>query len=296
MRKGKYVDLLKEKFGDEVLKSMLDFENMKLNFGSAEERYSKINTKEIIKEFYPEVSFDVDWAFDFPSWIGSLDFSKPNVKDIMVIGMEPHVRNEKISFQATYGLRETAPNEFKELSNGNKPLSNGNNPRLWNNLNALFGSSEDYENRDFLSKFYVTDLSHFAVSGKAKEVNKIKGWPKTRNEIAKKFLKREIEVINPKYIVSQGNAVADFIDRMLDSWELEKNIQPQDFECGLLPERCKNTPAFKRYSLNGNKTIHLRLPHIASGNGNYFWIPAKKNAEIRKARLQGIRSVIESLT
>ena len=288
MRKEKYVDLLKEKFGDDVLRSMLDFENMKLNFGSAEERYSKINTKEIIKEFYPEVSLENDWSFDFPSWIGSLDFSKQNVKDIMVIGMEPHIRKEKISFQATYGLRETAPNEFKELSNGN-------NPRLWNNLNALFGSSDCYENRDFLSKFYVTDLSHFAVSGKAKEVNKIKDWPKTRNEISKKFLKREIEIINPKYIVSQGNAVADFIDRMLDSWELEKNIKPQDIEFGLLPERCKNTPVFKRFSLNGNKIIHLRLPHIASGNGNYFWIPAKKNAEIRKARLQVIRSIIESL-
>ena len=197
--------------------------------------------------------------------------------------MEPHIRDRY--YQATYGLRETDDGIYGEIDEGG-------NKKLWNNLNALFGVTDDYKNYEFLSRFYVTDMSHFAVKGFAKLMRDVKEWQKIRSDVAEKFLTREIKLIKPKYIISQGNDVADFIDnRILEkNGKLVKIKTPRDFEQGLLPKRCTGSPMFKKFDIENRSLIHIRLPHLASGNGNYFWIPASHNAELRKKRLEGVRS------
>ncbi len=295
MNREKYIEFLQKKFGDEVLNAILDTNENKLSLkkGDSTQIYSqdlKDTIIEKIKSYSPEeYTKDIEaemWAFDFPSWIGNLDFTNLNVKEIMVIGMEPHIRSRY--YQATYGLRETHPNFYGELDEGG-------NEMLWKNLNDLFGNNEEYKNIDFLSRFYVTDLSHFAVKGKAKEIHRIKGWHKIRNNIAQKFLSEEIMLIKPKYIVSQGNVVADFIDKNIfkNHWELIAYKKTSEFKTKL-PDKCKTSPSFKKYIQNGSTVIHLRLPHIASGNSNYFWTPAQ--AEPRKIRISGIKKELNEFS
>ncbi|PCE62896.1 hypothetical protein [Sediminicola luteus] len=178
MNQTEYLDFLEEKFGKSITEIMLNKEttNLSLTDGLACKVYCHNKEQEIknkIKEFtqnkrsiISETLIDNEvWAFDFPSWTGELDFNKQHIKEIMVIGMEPHIRDR--FFQATYGLRETKKNEFHEIDEGA-------NKNLWNNLNSLFGNKKDYKVRDFLDKFYVTDLSHFAIKGEAKEILKVK--------------------------------------------------------------------------------------------------------------------------
>ena len=253
--------------------------------GNANQLYTKgllQKNKEKVKKLIPKYEEQLEennWAFDFPGWIGELDFSGTHTKEIMVLGMEPHIG--KRDFQVTYGLRETGKDIFGELD---EYLSN---TRLWKNLYGLFGNESGYQSKEFLKKFYITDMSHFAVQGKASEMLSFKKWRKIRAEVANIFLPREIELIRPKYIVSQGNDVADFIEyKVLD--KLGKRIAKkatQDFTT-LLPKQCKNSPTFKKYEIFNTEIIHLRLPHVGSPNGNYFWTPAQ--FENRTKRLSGI--------
>ena len=287
MSKEKYVDFLKSKFGYEIVNEMINSTSkIELKMGRRDDIYFKdmsYSNKEIVKELVPEYKDIIekeDWAFDFPGWIGDLDFSEENVKEIMVVGMEPHIR--ETYYQTTYGLRETKPNSFEEINDGN-------NKKLWSNLNDLFGYSKNHENKEFLSRLYVTDMSHFAVKGKAKEIHKINNWNIIRNNIARKYLLDEIKLIKPKYIISQGNIVADFIDEILhqEIGEAIATKHTSEFKTEL-PKQCVNSPMIKKYKFNNNQLIHVKLPHIASGNSNYFWTPAQK--ENRHKRLTGIRN------
>ena len=130
-------------------------------------------------------------------------------------------------------------------------------------------------------------MSHFAVQGKANEMLSFKKWKKIRSEVAEIFLPKEIELIRPRFIVSQGNDVADFIEyKFLDKFgkRIAKK-STQDFTTAL-PKQCKNSPTFKKYEIFNTELIHLRLPHVGSPNGNYFWTPAQ--LENRAVRLSGI--------
>lgn len=288
--KKEYHQFLEEKYGKHVTRTLLVPDKLELQKGIADSLYTlgyldqnKEKVRELLNSYAPTDSNIVEereWAFDFSGWIGELDFSRGSVKEVMVIGMEPHIG--KRDFQVAYGLRETEYNEFEELD------EYAPNTLMWKNLNSFFGHSEDYRSKEFLNRFYITDMCHFAVQGKANLVQKIKGWSKVREAIATYFLKREIELIKPKYIVSQGNNVADFIEyKFLDKvGNLIDKKSTRDFKTDL-PSQCANSPKFKKYEIGGRIIIHLRLPHLASGNSNYFWIPAQK--EERKMRLESLR-------
>lgn len=285
-----YLQLLEEMYGKHITETLLKPDKLELQKGSANTLYTQgylgLNVekvRDLIEKYTPKNSHIVsgrEWAFDFSGWIGELDFSNDSVKEIMVVGMEPHIG--KRDFQAAYGLRETGNNEFGELDEYSP------NTFLWKNLNGFFGQSEDYKSKEFLNRFYITDMCHFAEQGKANLVQKIKGWSKVREAIAAIFLKREIELIKPKYIISQGNDVANFIEyKFLNKvGQIIAKKSTSDFRTEL-PPQCANSPKFKKYEVNGRTIVHLRLPHLASGNGNYFWIPAQK--EKRKIRIAGLK-------
>jgi len=302
MANKEYIQLLENKFGSAIVESIIENSDLlQLKKGHANDLYvknlsehNKDKVKELVSEYpnvvAPEAIEGKEWAFDFPGWIGELNFSSDTIKEIMVIGIEPHIgesRKAEIgnrNFQATYGLRETGKNEFGEIDEY-KP-----NIKLWKNLYAIFEySKENYRSREFLNRFYITDMAHFAVQGKANEVINIKDWGKIRNEIANRFLQREIELIRPKYIVSQSTDVAKFVEGMLE--RTGKRISKKatsEFKTDF-PRKYVTTPTFKKFELNGKIITHLRLPHLASGMTNDFWIPSEKQQHKREERLSGLR-------
>lgn len=290
MRQNIFRAHIENKFGKHITDSILDSVKLKLLTGKKEELYKsgflKLNNEKI-RNLLPEWYNDIEkkeWAFDFPGWIGELDFTKNNAKEIMIIGMEPHIGYR--DFQVTYGLRETSENEFDEIDEF-KP-----NEMLWRNLFGIFGKGSNYKSKEFLNRFYITDMSHFAVQGQANEMLIFKNWAKIREEVAQSYLVNEIELILPNYIVSQSNVVADFIEyKFLDKkGEIIATKETGDFKTEL-PMKCKTSPVFKKYRIFNQEIIHLRLPHLGSPNANYFWTPAQK--ENRERRLNGIATELK---
>jgi len=294
-------EFLDRNFGEHITKKLFDRDTLSLKKGCSETLYKgsiQENNKYVIEKCVKEDlkiitkkgvdSSTINWAFDFPGWIGTLDFSKENVKDILVIGMEPHIGEGFRTAQVTYGLRETFENEFCELGEYRS------NRILWNNLKSLFSNDSKYytesdfkENkidREFLELIYITDLSHFAVKGNANEIQNILNWKEIREENAKKYISETINLIKPKFIVSQGNAVANFIDNYF-SENCTGEMKPKEFNIENNP-RYVNFPHFKCYESNSTQFIHLQLPHLASGLTNGFWLPNTKNATEEKNKIR----------
>jgi hypothetical protein len=294
--KEKFREFLNNNFGEHITDALLESENLKLRKGNAKELYecsldqNKEQVLKLVNENQSEAIIKNRWAFDFPGWIGTLDIKKENVKDILVIGMEPHIGeidNEGVNrtAQVTYGLRETGNLEYKELAEYFP------NKMLWNNLNSIFGKNDQYDDRDFLERIYITDMCHFAVKGKVTETYEIKNWSKIREQNAEKYILETINFIKPKYIVSQSNPVADFVDRyLLQQGTLINEWNPQMFS-DELKGSYRNFPNFKNIEFNKKKIIHIRLPHLASGNTNRFWLP--KQPEKRNPKMKEIREKLK---
>lgn len=297
MGKEEFKKFLKDSFGKHITEALLDEEKMSLIKGKAEELYHGdicLNNEKVLSlvknETFKSVVDNNNWAFDFPGWIGALDFSKDNIKDIMVIGMEPHIGKGDRTAQVTYGLRETGESEYAELG------EHLGNRRLWNNLNSVFNNNDDYYHKekylnnqidnDFFNRIYITDLAHFAIKGKAKETSDVKIWPKIREENANKYISKTIELIRPKYIISQGKDVSNFVNRLLKN---EVNNNPNWNGSHFSDVNFPYFEFFKINDIKGSsiKIIHIILPHLASGNTNNFWLPKQK--VIRDPQMEKIR-------
>jgi hypothetical protein len=88
-------------------------------------------------------------------------------------------------------------------------------------------------------------MCHFAVKGKVTETYEIKNWSKIREQNAEKYILETINFIKPKYIVSQSNPVADFVDRyLLQQGTLINEWNPQMFS-DELKGSYRNFPNFK---------------------------------------------------
>ncbi len=278
-------DFLNEKFGEHITNKLLDKNQLSLNKGATNNIYNgaleenKKKVIELVGSKYHEKIYENDWAFDFPGWIGELDFSKVNVKEILVIGMEPHIGAGNRTAQVTYGLRETADNEFCELG------EHLGNRRLWNNLNAVFNKDDrkyysedtykkplDLDFKNFLEKIYITDMSHFAIKGTVKKTIAFKDWKNIRTENAINYISETITLIRPKFIVSQGSKVADFIN---ENFGFAKDDD------------------FTFFRKNQDGIYHIILPHLASGNTNNFWFP--KNPEKREPNINEIKKEFDKL-
>jgi hypothetical protein len=280
-----FKEFLNKKFGEHITNKLLDKNKLSLNKGESVYLYNgdleenKKKVIELVESKYHEKINENEWAFDFPGWIGELDFTKVNVKEILVIGMEPHIGEGGRTAQVTYGLRETADNEFSELG------EHLGNRRLWNNLNAIFNNDDnkyyyedtykkplDLDFKDFLEKIYITDMSHFAIKGTVKKTIAFKDWKNIRTENAINYISETITLIRPKFIVSQGRKVADFINENF-GFAKEKD--------------------FEYFRKNKDGIYHVILPHLASGNTNNFWFP--KNPEKREPNIDKIKIQFDKL-
>jgi hypothetical protein len=222
-----------EKYGKEVCtdifkENQLKAENIK---EASEERQQVVKRQVKLISEKLDLSLGVDdtkWAFDFSGWLGKLDTTKEHLKKYMIIGLEPHV--EWCDYQITYGLSDLAPNGTQRFGFDEKNKFEieclGDSNLIWTNLFKILGNEKQLEdafvNRkeqtilDFLNQFYIVDLCHFAPQDKAKAVRDIKKWPKIRQKVASHFLLKEIELIKPEMIVTQGNAVFLEMKKILD--------------------------------------------------------------------------------
>lgn len=290
----KFRDFLNHYFGNHITLKLLEEKKLCLKKGRAKDLYQgnlEENEKQVLKlvdENYHNQIKNNRWAFDFPGWIGELNLSEPNVKEILVVGMEPHIGEMQNGVdrtaQVTYGLRET------EKVDDNEIYEYSSNIRLWRNLNLIFGTNDDFKNRKLLEKIYITDLSHFAVKGTAKKVLEVKEWKKIRNDNADKYIRDTIKQIRPKYIISQGRDVASFIEKLISKEEREKmpKVMPNQF----LEDKNKrfvNFPILECFTIDNQKIIHVRLPHLASPFNSAFWLEKEKDIDNRLKKFNEIK-------
>lgn len=220
-----------------------------------------------------------NWAFDFSGWTGQLDLKKNNLKEYMIIGLEPHV--ERYDFQVTYGLSDKTPQGSQRFSLDleNKFIQcNDDSSLIWTNLFKIVASdkqqSEVFEkgNRatmlNFLNQFYITDLCHFAPQEKAKAINDIKGWKNIRHKVASQFLPCEINQIKPKVLITQGNNVFTELKQILKFNETDS--YPLEFG--------KNCWSIKTGEDKDKKYRVLSIPHF--GTVLNYKIFYKKNSEL----------------
>lgn len=195
----------------------------------------------------------VDWGFDFSSWIGDY-----NNKDFFFIGAEPHIYN---NFQVVYDF-----GNFKGLTLKETALQHFNRDNdIWSYLTQIFVSDLTLETKtDFLNKCYITDLCHAVPKGcgQVKDICeklsiKSGDWKKFRSSVAKRFLIKEIQAVNPKYVILHGNASRDFFQSELglqftNDYKIQNSIY-----------------SIKTGDLNGYKIISI--PHLKGDVRNKLW-------------------------
>lgn len=284
----KFEQFLQSKYGKEITERLV--KQNQLDVSSI--RFKNLQDQELVKKQLVHLTsllglnFEVDgyWAFDFPGWIGELDFNKSPVKKIMVIGLEPHI--ERFDFQITYGLSDMTPvsNEKRfsiDNSKSNFIRCKDDSSLIWTNLFKLLTNEidrkavleEENEQRleEFLHQFYITDLCHFAPQDKANAVRKVSHWAKNRFKVADHFLKTEIEIIKPELIITQGTEVFNNLVRCLKL----KYFQTYLFDIGTQSQRIM----IGQY----NNSKIMSLPHIGSlTTHRTFWM---KNLEIVRETL-----------
>lgn len=221
-----------DKYGKEI--SFRLFENNQIIAENI--RYKNKEDQFIVKEHIEKINQilnlqlninDTNWAFDFSGWLGKLETERNSLKKYMILGLEPHI--ERYDFQITYGLSDKTPEGKKRfnLKTENKFEINceDDSSLIWTNLFKIMASEKQINKvlvkkneqimHEFLNQFYITDLCHFAPQDKAKAIFDVKGWKKIRFKVAQHFLKKEIELIKPETIITQGNGVFSELKRIL---------------------------------------------------------------------------------
>lgn len=228
---------------------------------------------------------DKNWAFDFSGWVGKLNFKQNNVRDYMVIGLEPHI--EEYNYQITYGLSDKTPENKQRFTI--EPTKNeyvnceGDSSIIWSNLFKLLASEttmkevKEEKNEialtNFLNQFYILDLCHFAPKDKANAINGVNKWSGIRKKVADKFLKTEIDLINPKIIIAQGSGVFKEIISILN---VKESI------IGSVPFGNKEWNIKVAYH---NDTKIISIPHIGS-------LMTHKTFWSNKLKLDKVKSIL----
>lgn len=288
---NEFVSHLEEKYGREIVGRLYNNGEIVVRLirhANEADQFQVSNHILLLKEKL-QLDFNVaerPWAFDFPGWTGRLDFSKDHVKKYMVIGLEPHIAN--FDFQITYGLSDETPVDGSkrfiiDVSKQTQFIHCRNDSStIWTNLFRIFADERTYAavtvHNDlealsgFLNQFYITDLCHFAPQGKANEIKQVDDWNKIRYKVANHFLKKEVCLVRPEIIITQGTIVFDSISKILgvDSAEAFRiSVGRQNFEI--------------KYR-KSEKVKILCLPHLGSLMINRtFWT---KNMETVKAQLR----------
>ncbi|MCL3781266.1 hypothetical protein EMN47_12825 [Prolixibacteraceae bacterium JC049] len=147
--------------------------------------------KLILEKFW---NANVEWGFDFSSWIGDC-----KNKDYLFIGAEPHIGN---NYQLVYDFRNLYGKPFKKSA----LIHYKRESDIWHYITKIFVQDLTDKNIiDFLNKCYITDLCHIVPKhcGQVKDICKKlsikpREWREFRSSVAKRYLLKEIEAVNPK--------------------------------------------------------------------------------------------------
>lgn len=287
--------LMREKFGADICANLCseDFflkpDNLNLQ-GDLKKAVASQIAYLSNKYFDFKLPMDLQWAFDFPSWIGTLDFQKENVKDIMIVGLEPHIydRYYNIAYDMfeDHGypkIKEPGRNFNIELSHKAENYRNSAS-RFWETMLSVFAGEDilreiQLGNRDALiselKRYYCTDMCFFTVKGDTEAIKKVPRWGAIRHRAALQFLFEEIECIRPKLVVLQGGAGLPLCAETLFNYK-----DPETFNGKYkIKNKYINMPCYYR----GDRNV-LFIPHTSSQNGD-FW----------KKYLKDLRSDIRTL-
>jgi hypothetical protein len=263
--------LFKEKYGEEIYSELVnDYQIITQNIREKNE-IDQLKVKNHLAIINDRLDLNLDihntnWAFDFSGWSSKLHNGNDQLKKYMIVGLEPHV--ERYDFQVTYGLSDKTPQGLQRfelnLNNEFEIKCNDDSSLIWSNLfkimaddnqqNELLKKGNEQIMFDFLNQFYIVDLCHFAPQDKAKAINDVKDWDKIRFKVASHYLTKEIDIIKPKVIITQGNGVFKELKKILNFKETKS--YPLKFG--------KNTWSVKTGEDRNNGFKVLSIPHFGS--------------------------------
>ena len=274
--------ILEEKYGEFVTNKFLNNSNVvewdNHNENGAEEQAEVKKHLKSLKDIngeplIPEKFWlnDVQWGLDFSSWVG--DSSN---KDFFIIGAEPHLwRN----YQLVYDF-----GNLKNKSTEESALVHYAKDDIWNYLTDNFGdNSSDESIVSFLKKCYITDLCH-VVPKYCGQINGIceslgitaKEWRLFRTAVAQRFLLKEIQAVNPKFIILHGKPSRLFF---------QERFNVKEYHVYRIVD---SKYTIQTWDLNGYKVISI--PHLKGDVKNKLWKCKKfpKRPESAKAILKMI--------
>lgn len=256
-------NLLEEKYGTEIISDLIsngriNLENQALK-GTKTEIVNRQMKKMIDLGLLTESDFKEGkpWAFDVSSTYA--DLSKTNRIPIMIIGEDPHVQDN--DYQSVYGFAQEGIKFKKEHIKDKFKIF----------LTRLFYSQKEIDQMsnnqmlDFLSKFYVSDLCHFTPQGNDNRKEDLKNWTTIKENTAKHFLLREIEIINPNFIITHGGFSRKYISKILETEMLESG-----------------TIGYKYYLGNYKDIKLIGISHLGSGHTTGHW---NKNIDLTRENL-----------
>ncbi len=210
------------------------------------------------------------WAFDFPGWIGGMDFEKERLKEVMIIQLEPHV--EKYDYQVVYELGEATGKREFSINIQTQKIVNRSTRDIWNNAVKMLCTGPEYDsifkqgNLDalyhILDKLYITDMCHFAPQGAADLLKQLPWTGKygIRSKVASHFMHQEIKLINPKLLVASGGEVIKAAEQLFNGYQKELVFGPGKLKTNNL----QNLPQLFKMT-NKNEQFHLlQIPHIGT--------------------------------
>lgn len=223
----------------------------------------------------PESFFvkNIEWGMDFSGWIGRLDIRK----EFLFIGAEPHIWK---NYQVVYSFGTKKHEDLSQTA-----LTYANNAKdIWFYILKNFNTDQSDEGKvDFLNRCYITDLCHIVpkncgqVDVICKTLNiKKSEWHSFRSNVAKNFLMKEIESVNPKFIVLHGSVAKDFFKKELGV-EFTEKLQIADWN------------RFIRIGKMGTQTV-IAIPHLKGQVLNELW-RSKKYPERPKAAKEIIQEI-----
>ncbi len=102
--------------------------------------------------------------------------------------------------------------------------------------------------------FYVSDLCHFTPQGHDKRKEELTNWTKIKENTARHFLTKEIEAINPDFIITHGGFSRKYISKIL---------KIDIMESGTIGNK---------YYLGNYKSIPIiGISHLGSGHTTGHW-------------------------
>jgi len=257
-------EFLEDKYGQLITNQFLTKNNEVIrdnfNKNGHEEQKEVIRTLKSLKnidgkDLVPQHFFNngVEWGFDFSSWIGNIKNKK-----LLIVGAEPHIGN---NYQLVYDfgnikgktIHETALEHFNREAD------------IWNYLTKIFVDDLTTENiTNFLRKCYITDLCHIVPkhSGQVKDICKnlsikTSDWNQFRRDVAKRFILKEIEIVNPEFVILHGNPSRQFFQNEFDV---------KDFHV----YKVNNSHyTIQTWQFNGHKVISI--PHLKGDVRNKLW-------------------------